>query len=150
MKFRRENVGFATLLALSFFLSGYMIDLHPQIVAKGEAGSVVAAEVNNRGVDFYRDGKFHEALGAFIAASEMDETVWQPHFNCAVALAAMGKLEKALLHLELSMEIDPDNRLSLDFYQDLLNKVNTQEPAFSPAGVQKTPQPGEGSSDRII
>lgn len=111
------------LLVFSFFLSGFVIELLPQTVIEEEAGSKMAAQINNRGIAQYREGKLSDALNSFIAASEMDGTSWQPHYNCAVALVAMKRPNEALHHLELSKEIDPLNPMTLKFYTSLLRKV---------------------------
>ena len=116
--------GFLILLVLSFFLSGFVIELQPQTVIEEEASSKMAAQINNRGVWQYKEGKFSEALANFVGASEMDATLWQPHYNCAVALVAMRRPNEALYHLGLSKEIDPLNPVTLKFYTSLLQKVN--------------------------
>lgn len=119
----KRCTGLAALIVLSFFLSGYVVDLEPLFVIEEEAGSKVAAQMNNLGVQQYREGKFQEALGNFIIASEMDETLGAYHYNCAVAFVAMSRLEEALEHLGLSKEIDPDNTKTIDFYTGLIEKV---------------------------
>ena len=114
----------AGLVVFSFLLSGYMPALEPQSVLVEEAASPMAAHLNNRGVERYKQGQLQEALANFIIAAEMDETIWQGHYNCAVALIAAGKLREALHHLSLSMEIKPDNPLALRLYEDLLWRVD--------------------------
>lgn len=113
-----------SLLVLSFFLSGFVVDFQPQTIPENEGGSDMAVQLNNRGVKLFEERKFSAALASFLTASQMDRTLWQFHFNCAVALVAMGRLEEALSHLELSMDIDPDNPLAVKFYKDLRKKVN--------------------------
>lgn len=119
----KQGSALAALIVLSFFLSGYVVDLQPLFVIEGEAGSKVAAQMNNLGVQQYREGKFQEALGNFILASEMDETFGVYHYNCAVVFVAMNRFKEALEHLEMSKEIDPDNTKTIDFYTNLLEKV---------------------------
>lgn len=74
-----------------------------------------AAHLNNW-VELYRQGKIQEALSNFIVASETDDTFWQGHYNCAVALIKMRNLREALHHLEMSIEIDPENPVSQRLY----------------------------------
>ncbi len=119
----KQWTALAAMIVLSFFLSGYVVDLQPLLVIEEEAGSKIAAQMNNRGVQQYRGGKFQEALASFILASEMDETLGAYHYNCAVAFVAMSRLEEALDHLSLSKEIDPDNPKTIDLYTGLLEKV---------------------------
>lgn len=119
----KQGSALAALIVLSFFLSGYVVDLQPLFVIEGEAASKIAAQTNNLGVQQYREGKFQEALGNFILASEMDETLGAYHYNCAVVFVAMNRFKEALEHLEMSKEIDPDNTKTIDFYTNLLEKV---------------------------
>ncbi len=119
----KQWTALAALIVLSFFLSGYVVDLQPLFVIEEEAGSKIAAQMNNLGVQQYREGKFQEALAHFILASEKDETLGAYHYNCAVAFVAMGRFEEALEHLDMSKEIDPDNTKTIDFYSGLLDKV---------------------------
>lgn len=120
---RIKWLGVIGLVIISFFLTGFVVDLQPQPVPEEEVVSARAAHLNNRGVDLYRQGKIPEALSNFIVASEMDETFWQGHYNCAVALIAMGNLREALHHLELSIEIDPENPVTQRLYEDLYWRV---------------------------
>lgn len=108
---------------ISFFLTGFVLDFQPQPVPVEEVVFAQAARLNNRGVELYRQGKIQEALSNFIVASEMDDTFWQGHYNCAVALIAMRNLREALHHLELSIEIDPENPVSRRLYEDLYWRV---------------------------
>lgn len=116
-------LGLVVLLIVAIFLSGFVIDVKPQTVFEGEA-EAVAAELNNQGVKLYEEQKYNQALANFVTASALDTGFWQGHYNCAVVLVAMGRLEEALHHLELSMEIDPWNPRILSFYRDLSQKVN--------------------------
>lgn len=118
-----KKVGFLSLLVLSFFLSGYVVDLQPLTVTEMEGISRSAAFTNNQEIQQYREGKFFEAFVSFMAASGIDKNFWEAHYNCAVALVALGRLEEALHHLELSLQIDPDSLETLRFYSSLLPKV---------------------------
>jgi tetratricopeptide (TPR) repeat protein len=106
-----------------FFLTGFAAELQPQPVPEEKVVFGRAAHLNNRGVELYRQGKIQEALSSFIVASEMDDTFWQGHYNCAVALIAMKNLREALYHLELSLEIDPENPIAQRLYEDLYWRV---------------------------
>lgn len=119
-----QKMGLWSLLVLTFSLSGYVISPDTQRIVEEEAGSVMVAQLNNRGVEFYHQGKLPEALGSFITASQMDETIWEPHFNCAVTLVAMGRVDEAVRHLKLSIDIKSDNPLALEFFEGLLGKVS--------------------------
>lgn len=119
----KEWIGLAGLLVLSFGLSGYLADPQPLFVLEEDAGSKAAAHLNNAGVEQYKEGKLQEALADFIVASEMDETLGQYHYNCAVAFTAMGRFQDALNHLEMSKEIKPDDPRTIDFYTGLLEKA---------------------------
>jgi len=112
--------GAAGWMLLSLFLGVYMADLEPQSVLQEEAFSPQAADLNNMGVELYKHGNFREALSNFIIASEMDHTFWQGHYNCAVALIALGNPAEAMHHLKMSIEIDPKNPVSRRLYQELL------------------------------
>jgi tetratricopeptide (TPR) repeat protein len=111
---------------LIFFLltSGFVSDYWPQTVSEEEGVLEEARQLNNQGVAFYHDRKLPEALASFVMAASLDKHFWQGHYNCAIVLAAMGKTEKALHHLDLSLDIDPYNPMTLAFYIDLLDKVN--------------------------
>jgi len=111
--------GIIGLLIVSFFLAGFVVNPAPEPVSEEEVVFAQAAHFNNRGVELYRQGKIQEALSNFIVASEMDDTFWQGHYNCAVALITMNNLREALHHLELSMEIDPENPVTQRLYEDL-------------------------------
>lgn len=119
----KQWIALAALIVFSFFLSGYVVDLQPLFVIEEEAASEIAAQTNNLGVQQYREGKFQEALGNFILASEMDETLGAYHYNCAVAFVAMNRFKEALEHLGMSKEIEPDNTKTIEFYTSLLEKV---------------------------
>lgn len=121
-----NRAGWVGLVIASFFLTGFVADLQPQPVREKEVVFAQAAHFNNRGVELYRQGSIQEALANFIIAADMDDTFWQGHYNCSVALIAMGKLEEALHHLEMSIEIDPENPMALHLYEDLLWKVETR------------------------
>lgn len=120
---RIHRIGMVGLVIVSFFLAGFVVDLRPEPVWEEEAAFALAAHMNNRGVDLYRQGNLQEALANFIVASEMDDTFWQGHYNCAIALIRMGDLKEALRHLEMSIEIDPENPMSQRLYEDLFWKV---------------------------
>ncbi|TAK09796.1 MAG: hypothetical protein EPO39_01585 [Candidatus Manganitrophaceae bacterium] len=127
MKRREINrIGWIVLGIASFFLTGFVADLRPQPVLEEEVVFTLAAHMNNRGVELYRQGNIQEALANFIVASEMDDTFWQGHYNCTIALIAMGNLKEALHHLEMSIEIDPENPLAHRLYEDLLWKVEAK------------------------
>lgn len=124
MKLRRINrIGWVGLLTISFFLTGFLADFRPQPVVEEEVRFTEAAHLNNRGVELYRQGNIQEALANFIVASEMDDTFWQGHYNCAVALIAVGNLNEALHHLEMSLEIDPENPTTHRLHEELLWKI---------------------------
>ncbi|WDT74683.1 MAG: tetratricopeptide repeat protein [Candidatus Manganitrophus sp.] len=120
---RSHRLGVAGLVIVFFFLIGFVAALQPEPVPEEEVVFAQAAHLNNRGVELYRQGKIQEALSNFIVASEMDDTFWQGHYNCAVALIAMKNLKEALHHLEMSMEIDPENPVSRRLYEDLYWRV---------------------------
>ncbi|MCG3116383.1 MAG: hypothetical protein LLH30_11950 [Candidatus Manganitrophus sp. SA1] len=120
---RSHRLGVAGLVIVSFFLIGFVAALQPEPVPEEEVVFAQAAHLNNRGVELYRQGKIQEALSNFIVASEMDDTFWQGHYNCAVALIAMKNLKEALHHLEMSMQIDPENPVSRRLYEDLYWRV---------------------------
>ncbi|MDC4206579.1 MAG: tetratricopeptide repeat protein [Candidatus Manganitrophus sp.] len=120
---RGHRLGVAGLVIVFFFLIGFVAALQPEPVPEEEVVFAQAAHLNNRGVELYRQGKIQEALSNFIVASEMDDTFWQGHYNCAVALIAMKNLKEALHHLEMSMEIDPENPVSRRLYEDLYWRV---------------------------
>ena len=114
----------ASLLVLFLFTSGFVSDFSPQTVPEEEGISEEARQLNNQGVAFYFDRKLPEALGSFVMAASLDKHFWQGHYNCAIVLAAMGKPEEAIHHLDLSLDIDPYNPMTLAFYIDLLDKVD--------------------------
>lgn len=118
-----KMTGVAGLMALSLFAGAYLSDLEPQSVLLEEAFSAQAADLNNKGVALYKRGSVREALSNFIVASEIDDTFWQGHYNCAVALIALGHPAEAMHHLRMSIEIDPENPLSQRLYQELLWNV---------------------------
>lgn len=120
---RSHRLGVAGLVIVFFFLIGFVAALQPEPVPEEEVVFARAAHLNNRGVELYRQGKIQEALSNFIVASEMDDTFWQGHYNCAVALIAMKNLREALHHLEMSIEIDPENPVSRRLYEDLYWRV---------------------------
>lgn len=120
---RSHRLGVAGLVIVFFFLIGFVAALQPEPVPEEEVVFARAAHLNNRGVELYRQGKIQEALSNFIVASEMDDTFWQGHYNCAVALIAMKNLREALHHLEMSIEIDPENPVSQRLYEDLYWRV---------------------------
>jgi tetratricopeptide (TPR) repeat protein len=120
---RMKGLGAIGWVLVSFFLMGFVVDLQPQPVPEEEVVLARAAHLNNRGVELYRQGKIQEALSNFIVASEMDDTFWQGHYNCAVALIAMRNLREALHHLALSIEIDPENPVAQRLYEDLYWRV---------------------------
>lgn len=121
MKARSIKVaGVAGVMVLSLFLGVYLNDIEPQSVSEEEVFSPQAADLNNMGVALYKHGNLREALSNFIVASEMDHTFWQGHYNCAVALIALGNPAEAMHHLKMSIEIDPENPVSRRLYQELL------------------------------
>lgn len=117
-------VAAAAMIVLSLLLSGFVVELKPLTVTEGEGISKRAVQINNHGIKRYEEGKFHEALSAFVVASELDQAFWQAHYNCAVASTALGKFEEALRHLKHSGEIHFDNPLIAALYTSLLQKVN--------------------------
>ncbi len=118
-----KMAGVAGLMVLSLFAGAYLSDLEPQPVLPEEAFSAQAADLNNQGVALYKHGSVREALSNFIIASEIDHTFWQGHYNCAVALIALGNPAEAMHHLRMSIEIDPENPVSRRLYQELLWEV---------------------------
>ena len=123
---RMSRVVWVGLAIFSFFLAGFVVDLRPQPVLEKEVVFSQAAHFNNRGVALYQQGQLQEALANFIIAAELDDTFWQGHYNCSVALIATGNLKEALHHLEMSLEIDPENPIALRLYEDLFWKVNAR------------------------
>ncbi|MFQ5949591.1 MAG: tetratricopeptide repeat protein [Nitrospiria bacterium] len=118
-----KRLGVAMMVVSSIFLVGFMTDVEPIAVTVEEGVSEKAVKVNNRGVDLFKEGKLVEAFANFVTAAEIDELFWEAHYNCAVALLAMGKPEEALHHLELSLAIDPEKSETIQFYNNLLEKI---------------------------
>lgn len=110
-------------LAGFLLLSGFASFPEPQAIPEGEGGFSAAVPFNRRGIEEYRWGAFEGALANFTEAADMDDSFWQPHFNCAVALVRMGRLEEALVHLEASLRVDPDNPVIINFYDQLAERV---------------------------
>ncbi|HZR47379.1 MAG TPA: tetratricopeptide repeat protein [Candidatus Manganitrophaceae bacterium] len=135
----REIVLFA-LLALSFLLRGSAAPLVPLGVSEKEAASGKAAEVNNHGVELFKNGEFFDALIHFVASSQMDPTLWKYHYNCAVVLLAAGNVEEARVHLDRSRKIDPDNPEMRRYHAALLQEINQN----TMGGGRPSPPEGEG------
>jgi tetratricopeptide (TPR) repeat protein len=82
-----------------------------------------AAVLNDQGVELYKGGRFEEALGSFILASEADPTFAIAHYNCAVVLTTRGlsgDMGEAMRHLERSYLLDPGNEMIREFMMELM------------------------------
>ena len=112
------------MLVLFFLLGGFVVEFQPQLILEENGGFSQVAQMNNQGIDQFKENNFPKALGSFVFAAQLNQEVWQPHFNCAVTLVAMGRSDEAIDHLELSLDIDPFNALAWEFYRDLIEKVN--------------------------
>lgn len=118
----REIFLFA-FLALSFILRGSAATLLPLVVVEAEGAAKQAAEVNNEGVALFKKGELFDALIHFVASSQMDQTLWKYHYNCAVVLLAAGNVEEARAHLDRSRKIDPDNPEMRRYHAALLREM---------------------------
>ncbi|HIE66034.1 MAG: hypothetical protein ABGX83_04905 [Nitrospira sp.] len=112
------------LIVSTLFVAGLVSDMQPLMVAAEDGVSESVAQLNNEGVRLFKKGRFSEALTRFVASAEIDELFWEAHYNCALALVAMKKPEEALRHIELSLTVDPENLKVIEFYLNLLDKVN--------------------------
>ncbi len=68
---------------------------------------VLAAELNECGLDFLRLGKFNEAIVAFDKAIEKDPTNIYLLNNKAAALETLGRYEESLELYEKAVKINP-------------------------------------------
>ncbi|HET8688823.1 MAG TPA: tetratricopeptide repeat protein, partial [Methanosarcina sp.] len=97
---------------------------------------VLAAELNEYGLDLLRSGKFNEAIVAFEKAIEKDPENINLLNNKAQALETLGKYEEALELYEKAVKInsaDPDiwNNMAFSFSQ--VGKYNEAIKAYEKA-----------------
>ncbi len=64
---------------------------------------------NNLGSVYEKQGRTKHARRLYVKAIQVDSTVAVAHYNLARVLFNDGKHERALVHLELTIEYDPDN-----------------------------------------
>lgn len=58
---------------------------------------------NDRGIDFYRNGDYKEAVIAFVQARTADHTAGEIHFNIALARLKLGQKDKARESFKLAV-----------------------------------------------
>lgn len=123
MTSRKRAVLGSVFLAGFLFLNGFAIFPELQAITEEEGAFSTAVRSNQLGIEEYKRGAFEEALAYFTEAADMDDRLWQPHFNCAVSLVKMGFPEEALVHLEASLQVDPENPIIIQFYDRLAERV---------------------------
>lgn len=78
------------------------------------AASEPSAKIHNdRGIQFYRQHQYMDALLQFIQASVADQTAGEIHFNIALALLHRGEEGKAIEHFKLARKYAQGNEMIL-------------------------------------
>jgi len=69
---------------------------------------------NDRGIDYYRNGDYQEAVIAFVQARTADHTAGEIHFNLALTRLKLGQEDKARQSFKLAIRYSYGNPKILD------------------------------------
>ncbi|HSY74068.1 MAG TPA: tetratricopeptide repeat protein [Dongiaceae bacterium] len=83
----------------------------------------------NLGVAFERQGQFHEAMGEYRRAMQIDPKRVQNHNNVANLLDETGKTNEALAEYQLALKLDPQAEPAHDNFGTLLVKLGRLDEA---------------------
>ena len=64
---------------------------------------------NDRGIGYYREGHYKEAIIAFVQARAADHTAGEIHFNLALTRLKLGEEDKARESFKLAIKYSYDN-----------------------------------------
>ena len=76
---------------------------------------------NDRGMEYYRNGDYEEAVIAFVQARAADHTAGEIHFNLALTRLKLGDEDKARESFQLAVKYSYDNPEILE--SPLLNEA---------------------------
>jgi tetratricopeptide (TPR) repeat protein len=88
------------------------VESSDSVAEEMDADLVQATELNNRGVDFYEDGRYVEARALLEQAVDLWPDSWDFRRNYGLTLYQVGELEDARREIEGAIDIDPDGQLA--------------------------------------
>ena len=89
------------------------------IIAEGpltltEGSSAEASGHNEEGISHYKEGHYDVALKHFKAASAIDSSLGEVHYNEAISLDKLGKHGEATKHFKIAQEKANGNKVILE------------------------------------
>ncbi|KUO58726.1 hypothetical protein APF79_12475 [bacterium BRH_c32] len=101
----------------------YMVIFLIPVIVSGQS----LRELNNDGVDKYKEKNYSDAEVAFKKGIEKDSTSFKPHFNLGDALYKQNRLDEAIKLFKKSSEMTDDDVLKAKAYHNLGNTYLKQQ-----------------------
>jgi len=131
--------------ALALALAGFAIGvLGSAAVSRAAAVSEAAAAAYNDGNRYFRDALYSQAVERYEAASAMGARDARLEYNWACALARLGDVGRARLHLERAIRLAPGDEDAAHNLAALLGRIEGEERPLDPESLRWVSRPGWG------
>jgi tetratricopeptide (TPR) repeat protein len=112
----------------------------PDEVREGGEPSTEAARHFEAALDYYRAGKYRQALGELEVAYGLDPTGKDLVFNLAVVSEKLGRFDDAVHYLTRYLELETDDE-ELERARDAIRRLEGARAELTPRSVSSAPQP---------
>ena len=86
------------------------------VISTACINNIAVQELNNKANEYMQKGDYESAMNRLQASLDLDDTLFQTHYNLGVAAIKAQKFDKAIEALENGIKINPDYN---DFYYSL-------------------------------
>lgn len=86
------------------------------VISTACINSMAVQELNNKADEYMQKGDYESAMSRLQASLDLDDTIYQTHYNLGIAALKSEKYEKAIEAFENGIKIKPD---FADFYYSL-------------------------------
>ena len=86
------------------------------VISTACINSMAVQELNNKADEYMQKGDYESAMSRLQASLDLDDTIYQTHYNLGIAALKSEKYEKAIEAFESGIKIKPD---FADFYYSL-------------------------------
>ena len=86
------------------------------VISTACINSMAVQELNNKADEYMQKGDYESAMSRLQASLDLDDTIYQTHYNLGIAALKSEKYDKAIEAFENGIKIKPD---FADFYYSL-------------------------------
>ncbi len=141
------RAGFWRAESRTLALAGFLLGLLCAPAAPRAAGaSEAAAALYNEGNRYFRDALYAQAVERYEAAAEAGARDARLEYNWAAALARLGDVGRARLHLERAIRLAPGDEDAGHNLEVLLGQIDGEEHPLDPGMFRRASRPGWGLS----